>query len=235
MARALMAYFGELQRRVQDELEPRIPADRKLIRIPASFWSEESKRLLSVLLPFIQGGAEGGVGVARGIVEGLGLSLDWTLPFTQAADWAREYSAELVTKVTETTKERIRAVVANWIEAPDMTLPDLWRQIQADHGFSRYRAELIAQTETTRAYAEGEMVAAREMEREGFLAYIKEWQTVAIFGEGPGTVCHICEPLHLKRVKGSDGLFDTDVGKLLGPPAHPGCRCWVNIIPQVGQ
>jgi SPP1 gp7 family putative phage head morphogenesis protein len=228
MTQALTAYFDQLRQRVIDELAPQIPASRKVIRIPASFWSDEAKRLLSILLPFIQGGAEGGVNVARGLVEALGLTIDWTLPFTQAANWARVNAAELVTQVLDTTKERIRTVVANWIEAPDMTLPDLWRQLQADHGFSRYRAELIAQTETTKAYTEGEIVAAREIEAGGLLEYVKQWQTVM-----DERVCHVCEPMQGKTAAGSSGEFDTLAGLLQGPPAHPGCRCWVNIIPQV--
>ena len=236
MAAALMAYFDALRQRIQDELEPQIPDSRKAIkaiRIPAEFWREEAKRLLAVILLFVNEGANGGAQQAQRIAEGVGIGIDWTMAFTEAADWAREHATELVTQVTGTTKERIRSLVANWIEAPDMTLPDLWRQLQKDHAFSRYRAELIAQTETTNAYAEGEMDGARAMEESGLLQYEKEWQTVAVFGTGPGTVCPICEPLHGVTVDGADGYFDTAVGPLKGPAAHPGCRCWINVIPRV--
>ena len=236
MVAALVLYFSELRQRIQDELEPQIPDSRKAIkavRIPVEFWRNESKKLLAVLLAHIVDGSNGGVRRAQYAAEAIGIGIDWTLAFTQAADWAREHAAELVTGVTETTQERIRSLLANWIEAPDMTLPDLWRQLQEDFAFSRYRAELIAQTETTNAYARGEMLTAKELEDTGMLRYEKEWQTVAVFGTGPGTVCHICEPLHGVRVDGSDGVFDTLAGPLQGPAAHPGCRCWINIIPRV--
>lgn len=242
MAVALTAYFAELLERVKAELEPRIPADRKAINIPMSFWREEASRLLSILLNFVNTGANGGVRRAQAVVEEIGIGLDWTMPFTQAADWARRHCAELVSfdpdtpmSIINTTRERIRASVANWIETPDMGLPDLWKQLQEDHAFSRYRAELIAQTETTRAYAEGEMAGAKAMEEQGYIKYQKEWKTVALFGSGPGTVCPICEPLHNTTVDGTDGEFDTAVGMLLGPPAHPGCRCWINVIPSIPE
>lgn len=233
MATALASYFTDMRQRIQAELEPRIPADRKAIRIPVSFWRDEAKRLLSILLPLVNEGANGGIRQAQRSVERLGISIDWTLGFTRAADWAREHTAELVKlegerSIIRATQERIRSVVANWIEAPDMTLPDLWKQLEADHGFSRHRAELIAQTETTRAYAEGEIAGAREMEEAGLLTYEKEWQTVM-----DSKVCQICEPLQGVTVDGFDGEFDTDVGPLQGPPAHPGCRCWINVLPKV--
>ena len=221
---ALVRFWMEQRERIQAELEPRIPDDRKaIIDLPKSFWNNEIMKMLSTLLPFLARGAEGGVGVQRGIVASLGIEIDWTLPFTEAANWARRYGAELVTKVTDTTKGRIRSVVGNWIETPDRTLPDLWKQLQEDHAFSRSRAKLIATTETTRAYAEGEIVGARTLEKEGWFGYVKEWQTAM-----DDRVCPICEPLQGVTVQTTKGEF---AGGLQGPPAHPGCRCWINTIP----
>ena len=224
MMGAVEMFFGEQRMRIQAELEPRIPDDRKaIIQLPLPFWNNESKRLLSILLPFLARGAEGGVGVQQAVVQGMGIDIDWTLPFTEAANWARRHGAALVTRVTQTTKDRIRSVVGNWIETPDRTLPDLWKQLQEDHAFSRSRAKLIATTETTRAYAEGEIVGARTLEKEGWFGYVKEWQTAM-----DDRVCPICEPLQGVTVQTTKGEF---AGGLQGPPAHPGCRCWINTIP----
>lgn len=228
MLRALEGFFHGQRVRVQEALEPRIPADRKGIQLPLPFWTEEAKKLLSILLPLLQVGAEGGVGVHQGIVAALGLEIDWTLPFTEAARWAREYGAELVKGITETTRGRVREVVANWIEAPDVTLPDLWNSLMQDPGFARNRAKLIATTETTRAYAEGEMAGARALESEGWFEYIKEWQTA-----NDDRVCPICQPLQGATVNGTKGQFESIAGMLLSPPAHPGCRCWINTVPVV--
>lgn len=221
---ALVAYWAGLRQRIQEEIEPQVPAERKgIIQLALPFWKDESKLLLAILLPFIQRGAEGGVAVQAAVVEKLGIGVDWTLAFTQAARWAREHVGELVTQVTEVTKERIRGLVTNWIEEPGRTLPDLWRQLMDDHAFSRSRAKLIAMTETTKAYAEGELAGAREMAE--YFDYVKEWQTA-----NDDRVCDICGPLQGERVDGIDASFSSGDQ---GPPAHPGCRCWINTIPQV--
>jgi hypothetical protein len=231
MIDALVGYFHGQRIRIQDELEPRIPDDRKAIQLPLPFWNAEEKSLLSILLPFLQRGAEGGVGVQQAIVEGMGIGIDWTLPFTEAADWARKYGGKLVKGVTRTTKDRVGAAVANWIEQPDKTLPDLWQSLMDDHAFSRARAKLIAITETTASCARGEQTAARELEKAGYFEYEKQWETVR-----DDAVCPICEPLQYdgtNAVQGTRANFDTKVGPLKGPPAHPGCRCWVNMVPAV--
>lgn len=225
---ALMLFWNDQRERVQKELEPRIPESRKGVEPPASFWKDESKKLLSVLLPYIQEGAEGGVAIQQEIVEGLGISVDWTLPFTEAADWARGHAGEMVKGVTDTTKGRIRSAVTNWIATEDRTLPDLWRQLMEDHAFSAARAKMIAATEATRAYAEGEMAGARQLEKDGYFEYVKQWQTVM-----DDLVCPICNPLQGQTVNGTKGQFDSTAGMLDGPPAHPGCRCWINMVPQV--
>ena len=228
MMGALVLYWQGQRIRVQEALEPRIPDDRKGIQLPLPFWNNEEKSLLSILLPFLQKGAEGGVSVQQGIVESLGIGIDWTLPFTRAADWARKYGGKLVRGVTRTTRDRIGVQVANWIEQPDKTIDDLWRSIMDDHAFSRARARLIAITETTAAYSRGEIVAAQQLEKEGYFEYEKVWQTA-----NDDRVCPICEPLHNMVVVGTRGKFDSVAGTLTSPPAHPGCRCWINTIPRV--
>ena len=229
MMSALVGYWQDQKIRIQRALEPRIPEDRKGgIQLPLPFWAGEERSLLSILLPFLQRGAEGGVAIQQGIVESMGIGIDWTLPFTEAADWARKYGGKLVRGVTRTTRDRIGVQVGNWIEQPDKTLDDLWRAIMDDHAFSRARARLIAITETTAAYARGEMEAAGQLEKEGYFEYMKQWQTAS-----DDRVCPICAPLQGTDVLGTRGVFDSRIGPLKGPPAHPGCRCWVNMIPRV--
>lgn len=229
MEMALTAFFRAQQTRVRAELEPRIPEDRKAVQLPLPFWHGEELNLLNILLPFLQRAAEGGVAVQRAIVESMGIGVDWTAALTEAATWARETAGRLVTSITETTRNRIAGQVANWVETPGRTLPDLWRSLMDDHAFSRARAKLIAATEVTRAYAEGEMAAASRLEKEGWFKYEKEWQTAM-----DDRVCPICEPLQGTRVESVSGQFDTAAGSIQGPPAHPGCRCWINTIPSVG-
>ena len=127
--------------------------------------------------------------------------------------------------MTRTTRDRIGVTVGNWLDTPGANLGQLWSQIASDHAFSQSRAKLIAITETTAAYARGEMTAARELEKAGYFEYEKQWQT-----NNDDIVCPICRPLQDETVDGVRGLFSIGVQ---GPPAHPGCRCWVNTVPKV--
>ena len=65
---AMLDYWqGQLQR-IQAELTPKMPDDRKAIQLSLGFWRDEAKRLLKILLPHIQMGAEGGVTVHQATV-----------------------------------------------------------------------------------------------------------------------------------------------------------------------
>lgn len=231
---ALLQYWQGQQQRIAGALEERVPENRKGIQLPLPFWNDEGRRLLSILLPFLARGAEGGVSVHRAAILRTGMDVDWTLPFTEAADWAREYAGELIKGITDTTRQRVRSIVGNWIET-EHTLPDLIRQISGiredgteEYVFSKARARLIAVTESTRSYAEGELTAARELEKASVFTYKKIWESIP-----DGHRCWICESLQGQTVEGIKNQFDTPVGKLDGPPAHPGCRCAVDTVPIV--
>ena len=59
-----------------------------------------------------------------------------------------------IQNVTNTTRRTVREAVAAWIETAE-PLPELEKALTYPHGpFSKQRAELIASTEVTRAYAE---------------------------------------------------------------------------------
>ena len=230
---AMLEYWTEQRHRIQQELEPKVPADRKAIQLSLPFWRDEAKRLLRILLPFIQQGAEGGVTAHQAAVAETGIGIDWTLPFTEAADWAREHAGELIKldgdmSIIKTTKDRVAQTVANWVES-EHTLPQLWQKLAEDPAFSRQRAKLIGTTEATKAYTQGELAAARELERESVFEYAKVWETIP-----DDARCHICEALEQATVKGINTPFVSEyVGKLDGPPAHPGCRCALDTRPIV--
>ena len=148
-----------------------------------------------------------------------------------AARWARKYGGKLVRGVTRTTRDRVGVAVGEWLETPGSTLGDLARQLATDHAFSPRRAKLIAITETTAAYSRGEMEAARAVEAEGLFEYEKTWLT-----NRDDIVCSICQPMDGVTVKGSRGVFTLPNGaKVKGPPAHPGCRCWLGMEPVVPE
>ena len=195
-----------------------------------TFWSDETKALLQVLLPFIVKGAEMALTLQTVAVEQIGITVDWTQAYTEAADWARKHGGKMVTEMGATTRKRVGGIVADWIESGE-SLPELEKRLLSveEFAFSRKRARLIAQTETTTAFSGGELAAAREMERAGF-SIEKQWETVQ-----DDVVCDICRPLQYdgtNAVQGAMGYFQTVTGNaLLGPAAHPGCRCWMNEVP----
>jgi hypothetical protein len=85
----------------------------------------------------------------------------------------------------------------------------------------RERALTIARTETMGALNEGARESWREAQDEGLLSdrAVVEWLTTP-----DELLCPICEPMDGVQVKLGE-KFETSVGPLDGPPAHPNCRC----------
>ncbi|NPV72072.1 MAG: hypothetical protein HPY55_15815 [Firmicutes bacterium] len=85
----------------------------------------------------------------------------------------------------------------------------------------RYRAYNIARTEMQYAANMGAQRAWEYMQAEGLVApdAQKEWLTAA-----DELVCPICAPMDGVRVP-LNQPYQTAVGPLMAPPAHPQCRC----------
>jgi SPP1 gp7 family putative phage head morphogenesis protein len=178
------------------------------------WWDEEQQAWVQALLPGFEEIAEAGAEVAAAQVSALGIGVDWTLVNTAVTDWARTYTFDLVKDLTATSRKALGKQIAAWIESGE-PLPDLIGRLERIYGPER--AELIATTEVTRAYAEGNKIAwAESGVVEGF-----QWQTA-----NDELVCPICGPLNGQVVK-AGGSFP---GGLEGPPAHPRCRCWISPI-----
>jgi SPP1 gp7 family putative phage head morphogenesis protein len=143
-------------------------------------------------------------------------SVDWELANSDAVDWARQYGSQLVGGITETTLARLQKEIASFVESGDLTINQLQQRIAPI--FGNRRAELIASTEVTRAFAQGNLSAWRES---GFTEG-KEWNT-----SQDELVCPICGPLDGEVV----ALDATFPGGFDGPPAHPRCRCSIAPVP----
>jgi SPP1 gp7 family putative phage head morphogenesis protein len=143
------------------------------------------------------------------------LGINWELANNAAAEWALNHSAELVRSISDTTRARIQAEVANFVRN-DETINQLSQRLEPM--FSPVRAEMISVTEVTRSFSEANQIAWQES---GVIDG-KEWRT-----NNDELVCPICGPLDSNVVPTGqqfDGGFD-------GPPAHPRCRCWVVPVP----
>lgn len=214
-ARGLARAFGE-------QLDTLLPdgAGDEVIRAAASQVAATSEPVREVLRRELERSASLGVTVALDTLEQVGLGFDWTLANTDAARWASQYSYQLVGGINATSQARLQQAVDDWFQERT-TLPDLVRELQPT--FGRRRAQLIAQTETTRAAAEGSVLGFAQS------GVVSEAEWVTMVDE---RVCPTCGGLHGKRAP----LRGTFEGGLSYPPAHPGCRCFVRpVVDEVTQ
>jgi HK97 family phage portal protein len=163
------------------------------------------------------GAADLGVAVAVQQFERLGYGFDWSRAATNGRRWANEYAGQLITNIDQTTRTQVQQAVGAWLEndKPLSALVDELAPI-----FGRQRAELIAATETSRAYNEGLQQAFRE----SGLVNLWEWRT-----SEDERVCPVCGPLHGRRAPIGQAIDGYNI------PAHPRCRCWPLAVVEDGD
>lgn len=180
-------------------------------------WLDDDE-IPSALLLLLTDAVEGGVRLGD-----MGI-LDTTLVNRNAQRWARERAPELLGQVNDTTRQAVLEQVQAFIETPGYTVADVAREL--DGVFGVERAERVAVTEITGAYAEGQLLAGRELASTyPDVRVIKTW-----FTNNDSRVCPLCGPLHGMAVDidsgwGADGSDDPE--GVQGPPLHPNCRCWL--------
>lgn len=129
--------------------------------------------------------------------------------------WAREHAAELITNITETTRDRIRNVVADFEEDGD------WQAARDQILFAvgdATRAKLIARHETMQAASEGQRQAWDQATEKGLLTGNEQRVWITTPDE---RLCPICADLD-ERTASMDGSYPDGYD---GPPAHVQCRC----------
>jgi hypothetical protein len=129
-----------------------------------------------------------------------------------AVEWAENRAAELVTKISEATRDYLRADVTQAVEEGWST-KQLGQALQENFGFSEGRGDMIARTEIAKADVEGNLMVYRES---GVVAG-KEW--IRGSEEYP---CDICEG---NAAEGAIPLNDAFSSGDKGPPGHPNCVC----------
>ena len=143
-------------------------------------------------------------GVAQAQLELGSVDVDWTLVNRDALAWARGYAGELVAGLNATTRDALRTAIAEWIESGE-PLDALARRLAPT--FGELRGRVIAETEVTRAFAEGQHQAFQR-------AGVERWTWHTANDE---RVCDVCQP--------RDGVtYPMDAER---PPAHVRCRCWM--------
>jgi HK97 family phage portal protein len=169
--------------------------------------------------------AGAGVNIALDQLERIGVGFDYTLVNTRAQDWAKRYSGELITNINDTTKQAVQQAVERWYgngEPLSALIDDL------QPAFSKKRARLIAQTETTRAASQGTYAGLKES---GVVTGVK-FKTA-----NDEKVCPWCGSLDGKIISIDGGAFYDELSPELQsklkrrfdlPPVHPNCRCRIS-------
>jgi hypothetical protein len=170
-------------------------------------WDAIAAELRGVIAPAL---ASAATSQAVAYAAGLNIPLDIAKINVAAWAWANQYSYELVSGINATTQALVSQVTAQFIATPGMTVGDIVAALETT--FGPIRAQMIAVTETTRAYSQANRIT-QAMLREMGVETVLIWQT-----EKDDKVCELCGPL--------DGLPETEWGGAGEPPAHVNCRCW---------
>jgi SPP1 gp7 family putative phage head morphogenesis protein len=156
---------------------------------------------------------------ASGIVEGaplVSLQVDTDQVNERALEWAQERAADLITQIEENTRDMLRDAIHEAIDE-GIGADELADMIADSTGFSDYRAEMIARTETNRANNQGNLRAYKDAGVER-----KEWMTA-----GDDLVEEDCED---NEAVGAIGLDEDFPSGDDAPPAHPNCRCSISPV-----
>lgn len=202
---------AEVERALHQHLNALLPptATDEQVRAAQALVEQTSGPVRDALRRNLERGADLGVSVAFDQFARLGMAFDWTLVHTEAARWASQYSYELIQGMNATTRAQLQIAIDEWFRNAD-SLGALRRQLEPT--FGARRAQTIAQTETTRAAAEG---TRRSYEQSGVVQEM-EWR-----GANDERQCVICGPRVGRRAPLNHPMVD---GVTI--PAHTNCRCW---------
>lgn len=185
-----------------------------VVEAKALNWTDEDEQLYKLLFPLVLTSAvEGAKSALAGLIE-VGIGIDWGLVNQAVVAWARSYTFDLVKGINNTTQAFLQKAIPAWMES-GAPLDELVQTLAPI--FGPVRAEMIAVTEVTRAYAEGNLAVWKE----SGVVTAKRWMTA-----NDELVCPICEPLNGMVVE----LDESGFGDLAAPPAHVRCRCWLQPV-----
>lgn len=223
MQSVMVRYFGKQRRMMRDKLT----AYNAVRALP--FEAEdiyEAEDLIAELMELLKKATKKGVALFAATT---GVQIDWTLIYKKAAEWAAQYTYDLVTMINNTTRKILQYAISQFVETPGMTLRDVMDLLP----FTEDRAQTIAVTEITRSYATANQIAGQELKKEfPGVRIVKMW-----FTNNDDLVCDICAPLDGMIVDIDEG-FTTEDDKSLGidhPPAHVNCRCWTDTTTDIDE
>jgi len=188
-----------------DDIVAGVEAGLSVSDIVAQFGDTPEMR--AALEEILVDGSVLGLTAATAQLETVGVGVDWALVNEAARDWAHQYSFDLVRGLNDTNRRVLQKEVSRWAESGE-PLAALNKRLEPY--FGKERAKLLASTETTRAYAEGNMEAWKQ----SGVVEKKRWNTV-----NDDRVCPLCSPLHRQEAPLNEAFSDGT----MNPPRHPRC------------
>ena len=200
----LARVLGKANRETLNRITELLGDPPDLTDLTPTVWEEIKSEYTKVLYPEME---RIFVNAAEAMTSYVGGGVEWDLINKRAADWARQYTYDLVSNLTSNSRTTVQSAVGDFYDER-LTIGGL--QERLTRTFGAVRAESIAITETTRAAAEGERAYAMELEKQG--ASLRG----RIITSNDDFVCSICSPKQGKDPE-NEGY----------PPYHPRCRCGV--------
>lgn len=191
--------------------------------IDDEFWQLVGKGLVEDLGSILEEAATDGI-VEAALALGFTDRINWALANEQVISWVGQHTANVVAQITQTNMGAFVEAFEPWHRS-GAHLNDLITELTPAYG--PQRADWIATTETTRAFAQGNAAAWRSSNAvEGM-----EWMTAQ-----DELVCPICVELDGTKVAW-DEQFGTDEAPISvdTPPAHVGCRCWLRPVTRMPE
>lgn len=207
---ALRRYWNSQARRVMDRVQELFPERKAYVPFDDIFFQagDAYNQVTASLIRYILTGAIGGIEL---FAESVTIGIDWTGINRFALEFARNYAFDLIRGIDQVSRDRVSSAVDAFIETPGFTMRDLQDMLP----FSEQRSRTIAVTETTRAYAQGQQMAADELAKQfPDVLVVKTW-----FTNNDDKVCPICAPLEGMEVPYNE-MFDGSIDR---PPAHVNC------------
>jgi len=182
--------------------------------LPDDFWMDEAEMLIEILFPlFVKAGKRAARNGISQLEEQVGaqIGVDWTLVNEAVVAWAETYSAQVAAQFTTTSMNAFLAAFPDWA-ASGAPLQDLIDQLEPFYG--EVRAEMVAVSEVTRAFAEGNVLGWGET------GLVSGFDVMTAEDE---LVCDICKAY----VEDSPFPLDDVIDR---PPYHVRCRCWLRPV-----
>jgi len=173
----------------------------------------------------------------------------------EAIAWTQKHAAALITAISEDQREAVRKIITSAFtenrpprviaraihDVVGLTGPQtakyqslLATDLKAASKYAvkarKYRAMVIARTETLRASNEGQSQAWSQAKGEGLLTGLELREWIVTYDD---RTCPICVPME-GQLRGLNEPFTLPDGtQVMSPPAHPSCRCAQGISAQM--